>query len=178
MRLFIGIDFHKEAYYLKGLQNIINMCSATLKLTGSFHLTLKFLGEVPEKSIPLIKEQLESVNFSSFYVNLDGIGFFPNQNCARVLWVGIKPQEKIVELQQKIESSLEKFNFKRDYKFHPHITIARIKTIINQDRLLESIQRADIKKVTKKISSFRLVQSELTQKGPIYKDLAVFGSKE
>ena len=58
------------------------------------HLTLKFLGEVQPNTEGNIKEILRTVKFKPFSVNLDSIGVFPNENYIRVVWVGLKPEEK------------------------------------------------------------------------------------
>lgn len=128
MRLFIALDFNGLEDYFIELQNKIPDSEAIRKVT-TFHLTLKFLGEVEDNKLDLIKEKLAKVNFQQFSLTLDKIGVFPNENHIKVIWAGITPKEQITLLQKNIEDSLKEFNFKKDYNFHPHITLTRVKFV-------------------------------------------------
>ena len=90
MRLFIAIDLPKQlCESLKEVQNKINNEHAKLRLVKSFHLTLKFLGEVNEQILDKISESLSKVNFSSFSLEKTELGVFPNKNHIIVIWVAI-----------------------------------------------------------------------------------------
>jgi 2'-5' RNA ligase len=45
--------------------------------SNNFHFTLQFLGEVSEEITHEIIKALYKIKFSSFYVNLKGVGTFP-----------------------------------------------------------------------------------------------------
>ena len=84
MRLFISIDFNELKDYFIGLQEHLPK-NAKLSLTKTFHLTLKFLGEVqPEKAEEIISA-LNKIKFEKFSVFLDSIGIFPTENYIRVV---------------------------------------------------------------------------------------------
>ena len=87
MRLFVAIDFDDIKDYLINLQVKIPK-DAKMSMVKSFHLTLKFLGEVEEEKIGDIIERLNNIKFSPFYVALGKIGIFPSENYIRVVWVG------------------------------------------------------------------------------------------
>ena len=89
--------------------------------------------------VPALKE----IKFSPFSLTLDKIGVFPSENYIRVVWVGVKPTEDVIELQRKIEDSLEEFKFKEDLKFHPHITLARVKSVDDREGFAKNLK--DIK---------------------------------
>ena len=79
-----------------------------------------------------------------------------------------------MQLQKEIESSLEEFNLKKDFEFQPHITLARVKTIDDKEKFIKNIKEIEVEQKTIEIKDFRLIKSNLTQKGPVYEDIAVF----
>lgn len=99
---------------------------------SSVHLTLKFLGEVEEKRTEEISLVLEGIaeETPAFSLTSGGVGGFPNMRTPRVLWVGIKDEPALTELQGKTEERLERLGFEKEGKgFHPHLTLCRIKSM-------------------------------------------------
>ena len=97
MRLFIAADFNELKGYFIELQKLLPK-NAKLSLTRTFHITLKFLGEVQPDKVEEIISKLKAIKFQQFTVFLDSIGIFPTEDYIRVVWVGIKPEDKILEL--------------------------------------------------------------------------------
>jgi 2'-5' RNA ligase len=174
MRLFIAIDFKEIEDCLIKLQNNIDSSTAQLKKVSAFHLTLKFLGKVSEDKANIIKEKLKEVKFSPFSLTLDKIVVFPNENFIRVIWVSIKQSDGVIQLQKEIESALEEFKLKKDFKFQPHITLARVKAIEDKEKFIKNIKEIEVEEKTIEIKDFKLIKSTLTQKGPVYEDVVVF----
>lgn len=174
MRLFVAIDFEELKEELTKLQKSIDPALAKLKEASTFHLTLKFLGKVAEDKANTIIEKLKQIKFSPFPLTLDKIGVFPAENYTRVIWVDVKPQEEVTELQKKVEDALKEFNFKKDIKFYAHITLARVKSVNDREKFIKNIKDLKAEKKTIEVKSFKLVKSNLTPQGPIYEDLAVF----
>src|SRR4030042_2347179 len=116
MRIFIAVDIPEDVIEeLKKAQKFLK--EANLKPVKDFHLTLKFLGEVPEPKVEKVKDLLKQINFKPFKAQLTSIGVFPNPNYVRVVWVGISP-ENFISLQRDVDNSLEKIGFKKDKRFH------------------------------------------------------------
>lgn len=174
MRLFIATDFNDAKDYFIELQAHLPK-NAKLSLTKTFHITLKFLGEVQPDKAEKIIEILKTIKFSLFSVFLESIGIFPTENYIRVVWVGIKPEEKILELQENIDESLKPL-FKKEKDFKAHITLARVKYPENKKAFVEQLKKIKVENKKIEIKDFRLIKSTLTPKGPIYDDLAVFKS--
>jgi len=165
MRLFIAIDVSKEVQdYLLKIQSKLDR---SVRLTKSFHITLKYLGEVSENLVPKIKEKLDEIKFEDFELELLELGTFPNKNFIKVIWIGVKDQLQIMKLQEQVEKKLKEFNFKRDFNFHPHITLARVNRKIKFPNI-------NIEKIEFKVSNFYLYQSTLTPQGPIYTKIKEF----
>ncbi|MFH2027865.1 MAG: RNA 2',3'-cyclic phosphodiesterase [Nanoarchaeota archaeon] len=177
MRLFIALDLEELKDILNPLKGSLPE-QPSLNLTKDNHLTLKFLGEVEETKLEEIKQQLNTISFPQFQITLDNVGYFPNEEYLKVIWVGITPKDEITKLQEKIEESLKEFNFKKDHKFHPHITLARIRFIKDKQEFKKQIKDIKVKKESITIDNFKLIKSILTPKGPIYEDLETYSIRE
>jgi len=173
MRLFIAIDVSKEAHdYVLELQK--ELTGAKLTLTKSFHLTLKFLGEVTPAQADEVKKRLEKVQFKPFTAKLDGTGVFPENGKPRVVWIGIEPHDIICELQKQIDEALHGL-FTKEKDFQPHITLARVKEV-HDKKFAENIKKLPVKSMSFEVKEFKLIESQLTSEGPIYKDAAIYSS--
>lgn len=94
------------------------------------HLTLKFLGEVEESEVPRLAEvlRLAASPVASFPVTVEGVGVFPGLHAPRVLWVGIRSEASLSELQRRIEQGLEGLGFGHESRpFRPHLTLGRFR---------------------------------------------------
>ena len=174
MRLFVAIDFNELKNYFTELQKQLPQ-NAKLSLVKSFHLTLKFLGDVQQNNVDEIVDNLKKIKFQPFGVNLDSIGIFPTENYIRVVWVGLKPEDKVMDLQKQIDESLKKL-FKNEKDFKAHITLARVRYPSDKKSFVDGIKKIKVESKEIKIKDFRLVKSTLTPQGPVYEDLKTFGS--
>jgi len=146
--------------------------------SNQLHLTLKFLGEVPESQIGPIKQAIQTIEFPSFNISLHGLGCFPNLNYIRVVWIGIKEgNDNLKQLAQFVEEKLNPIGFPREKRpFSPHLTLARIKKLRNPDKKQLTAIIQDSKTIpigVQLIKELILKKSTLTPKGPIYEDLLV-----
>jgi 2'-5' RNA ligase len=139
----------------------------------NLHITLKFLGEIDEKKkaeiTPVIKELGEKQN--SFNMRLAGLGCFPSPRNPRVLWIGVKEGgEMLCDIAAEIEEALARFGFKEEKRFHPHLTIGRIKKLCKIDHILEKTIGSE----PFSINAVTLFESTLRPEGPIYTALDEF----
>ena len=176
MRLFIAIEISEEMKeYIVKIQKNIDATINKIKFVNpnQIHLTLKFLGEVQPNNLEEIKNNLKKITLKPFSVVLDKIGVFPSESYIRVIWIGLKPEEPILELQRNIDEELKKL-FKKEKDYKPHLTLARVKFINNKKEFIEKIKNISIENKKIYVNKFKLIKSTLTQKGPIYEDLEVF----
>lgn len=173
MRLFIAVGFGKEGEYLKTLQENLHFPDSKIIFTNTFHLTLKFLGEVQPDKAELAKKALESIKHERFSVHLDSIGTFPSESYIRVVWVGLAPEDKIMGLQGKIDESLKKL-FKKERDFQAHITLARVKFVKDKERFAKKLKGIKVEPRAVDVSEFLLVKSGLKPTGPVYTTMAKF----
>jgi 2'-5' RNA ligase len=111
------------------------------------HLTLKFLGDVPDTETPDICRVVKQVadDFEPFEVVCRGAGAFPNLREPRTLWIGIQDgEEELKQLQREIDDALKaKLGYGREQRaFHPHLTIGRVKHATEEQhrRLVEILE--------------------------------------
>ncbi|MBD3163898.1 RNA 2',3'-cyclic phosphodiesterase [Candidatus Woesearchaeota archaeon] len=167
MRLFIAIGF-KEAAFFRKIQNRMDRSSARLKFTDIYHLTLKFLGEVREQRLQEIKKGLSKISFQPFQLTASHLGFFPCKNNIRIIWLGFDISKELESLHQNIESALASMFRKEKRKFHPHVTLARVKSVRDRAAFLENIESIAVQKKPFNIDKFSLIKSTLTKKRPVY----------
>ena len=54
------------------------------------HLTLRFIGDVDSTVFNDIREVLTEIRGETFFMQFEGVGFFPPRGNPRVVWAGIK----------------------------------------------------------------------------------------
>jgi 2'-5' RNA ligase len=93
----------------------------------NMHLTLRFIGEVPEDRIADIHHGLSRIRLRAFEVTLAGVGYFKQGRNATVLWAGLDRNDALVQLHDKIEQALQREGLESEgRKYSPHITLARL----------------------------------------------------
>ncbi|MGB7571983.1 MAG: RNA 2',3'-cyclic phosphodiesterase [Methanothrix sp.] len=139
------------------------------------HITLKFLGDVPEGRVDAVAQALGAVKAAPFPVRIKGIGAFPGRS-VRVLWLGLEGDFQ--ELHRGIEKALEPLGFPPEARgFSPHVTLGRVGSPnVEISRRIQSrmseLSCLDLGGFT--VDRFYLKKSTLTRGGPIYEDLAEF----
>lgn len=97
----------------------------------NLHLTLKFLGDVPEERIPRVCGTVaEAVSTcKQFQLQFRGAGAFPDMRRPHTLWIGVGEGEaEVRRLQKVVDWALRKIRFPREpRRYHPHLTIGRIR---------------------------------------------------
>jgi len=173
MRTFVAIEISNDNIInsIKKFQSEININAKPVE-SENFHFTLQFLGEVSEEISQKIIQALRKIEFSSFSVNLKGVGAFPKPKFPRVVWVGTDNDggNMLIQLSKKVEKALEPLGFFSDKPFRPHLTVLRIKKKIG-DITNELDRQKTIDFGMQEVTNLKLKKSELTPNGPIYSDL-------
>lgn len=180
MRTFVAIEISNDEIInsIKKFQDSIKIDAKPIK-SNNFHFTLQFLGEITEDVSKKVIKALNSIEFTSFSVNLKGVGIFPKPEFPRIIWIGTDEGggNMLVELSKKVEKVLEPLGFFSDKPFRPHITVFRIKKKIgNMTSELKNQKMIDFG--MQEIANIKLKKSELTSEGPIYSDLVKIKAKE
>ena len=175
MKIFIAINLPKEIKYeLYSIQGRLkNLGKVVWVPKKNFHLTLKFLGYIDKSKLALVKEKLAKLKFKKFKLTLNDIGFFPNASKPRVVWIGISPANKFIELQHNIDGELLSL-FPEPEKFTSHITLGRIKILKNKE-LLKKLPMPQ--KLEFEVNSFGIMESKATKDSPEYIVLETYSIK-
>lgn len=179
MRVFIALALEES------LKEALAKVQAELKSLGedikwispqNLHLTLKFLGEVPQEKIPKIIQSLKEIsgNFEAFTIEIKNIGGFPNLKSPRVLWAGIeKGKEALKIVTNVIEDALVKLKFPKESRsFSAHLSLGRVTYIKNKEAFCQKISTIQLPALCQGITSLTLFKSTLTPKGPLYEKIA------
>ena len=175
-RVFTSIDLPEELKNrLLALKNDYPDLPARWTNRENIHITLNFLGNVDDNQLKDVLDKAESValKYEPFVIETDRIlcgppGKFP----PRMVWLNIKENEALAKLQRELENelfSLESFRFKKSEqrKYHPHITLARIKSFAF--RKMSNPPDINIPlDFSFEVASFEIVESELEKGGSIY----------
>ena len=92
------------------------------------HLTLRFLGDVPEEKIENVGAQLAAVHVEPFLLPVEGVGVFPPKAPPRIVWIGVgHGHPRLHQLRQRMDDALLAAGLAElDVRmFHPHVTLAR-----------------------------------------------------
>lgn len=175
VRSFIAIDIPENVS-----QNIVQINKRFLKRNfkpvsaNNIHLTLKFLGEVDEKTLKQIYEKLKLIlsKHQVFTFSIGGLGAFPSEKNARVLWFGVKEgTNKIVSLAYDVQQVVQEFNIGKLEKFIPHITVGRFRRPSNILKEVAEARKSCLEVFVVTVDSVKIFKSTLTPKGPIYEVL-------
>ncbi len=168
-RLFIAIDF--ESSIIEQIKNIsFGVRNARWVQEDQIHLTLRFIGNSDDNTYRDILSVLNQIQFEPFFINAKGVGYFPPRGKPNILWVGIKQSLELQSLFNNIQRSLIKAGVPKDNrKFHPHITIARIKNKINPSEIIPFLTGNSLFKIDNiPVTNFHLYSSILKQKGAVH----------
>jgi 2'-5' RNA ligase len=130
MRVFIAVDIPEDIRKrLASVQDELRTASASARWVSpeSIHLTLRFIGEIPEKRRADVDGALAGLTWKPFPVKVHGVGFFPGARSPRVFWAGLE-SATMEGLANEIDSRLEQAGFDRERRaFRAHVTLARAK---------------------------------------------------
>ncbi len=181
-RLFIAIDLPqdiKESIYERCL--IIKDTNLRLISKDNIHITLRFIGDVDDGQIIIVKEALRQTvkKMVSFHFRIsNNLSCFPKIEKAKVLFIGIeKREESFLGLSQILEEELCRASFKKETRqYIPHITLARTKNPCNIIDIVKEI-RFDLNEeiFCNKVTLF---ESILRRNGPQYNIIGEYDLKK
>ncbi len=174
VRAFIAVDIPGELH-----DKIVDVQSKFDDFKFKFvdscivHITMKFLGEIPDVMISDVSNALDLVTCDSFEAHVKGLGVFPKPKFAKVIWLGC--DGNFDKLYESVNNSLSAFEFEQLlHGFSAHATLARIKYLPKKKKaefleLLEELKDIDLG--TMQVDTVKLKKSTLTPQGPIYETL-------
>ncbi len=98
-----------------------------------YHITLQFLGNVPQSRIQLLTEALKKAispwreHGAPFELAIEGLGVFGRPKSPSILWAGVGGDtNQLHELHGIVTAALAPLGYKAEERaFNPHLTLAR-----------------------------------------------------
>ena len=173
VRTFIAIDLTPEVRErMRGPQGVLAGCQARLTVVkpDSIHITLKFLGEIDEKTCDRVKEALSTIRFEPFEISLGGVKGNPSSS-PRVVWSEVRDEGGCGTLFALVEEALLPLGVQKEKRaYTPHATIARVKRF--DPSLLPALKNLASEEFGScPVRCIKLKKSTLTPAGPIYEDI-------
>lgn len=185
MRLFVGIELAEDvrvaaaraADLLRAaLIRAGTDVSARWVDAGNLHITLWFIGEVPEDRAAEVGAALQS-RFATpaFDVSVNGLGAFPRSGPPRVFWLGItRGADTIRQVYGEVRDRLVALGFEEEKRpYSPHLTIARVREIRRGSPapVREALAALSAMCGSSRVDAVTLFRSRLSPKGSQYEPL-------
>jgi 2'-5' RNA ligase len=134
LRLFLAIEpsegVRREAgRAVEHLAGALPTLRARTTAPATMHLTLVFLGAVPEEEVPALERAAAGVARTArpFACTSGGLGAFPSARRPSVLWLGLEHADALRGLQRDLARALGPFSGRDERKrFVAHLTLARV----------------------------------------------------
>jgi 2'-5' RNA ligase len=175
-RVFCAIEIpepvrQKVLQHIASLKEAVPDAKASWGRDASLHLTLKFLGEIPQTSVQDISTAAARAvaGLARFSIRLEQKGAFPKQGQPRVLWIGINDSGKLSELHARLEDESANLGFAKDSRpFHPHLTVARLRQPRHARTLAATHRELEFKPAEIAVAELLVIRSELSNEGSKY----------
>lgn len=185
MRLFTAIEIPDAVRdtLMEAARPLKGACpEASWVRAENLHVTLKFLGEVPESQVTDVCNSLERVSMTgTARVAVGGLEFFPPRGPVRVIVLGLNGEVELIHrIFGEIDRTTAESGFPSEARpFVPHITLARARRTLQGSvrQTLPPLLRWAGSPPAFEVSSFSLIESKLGPGGPQYLRLATFPTK-
>lgn len=145
------------------------------------HVTLKFLGEVPQRKLPAIKLALQeaATRHHPFNLEFSNIGSFGGREGLRIMWVGIAGDILRLEaLTRDVNLALSVVGFEPERRpFRPHLTLGRVRDEVSTRQRAElevEVHKTEVPQCSWRTSEVSLMRSRLGPGGAQYDVIATF----
>jgi len=175
IRTFFAVDTPQHIKMkMSDVQLLLKESNADVKWEPSekFHITIKFLGDVFENVLTEMTQKLSEAlkGNKPFTLSYKDVGCFPNLKNPRVLWIGCEnPDGELLNIKDKIENITAPYGFPtEERKFHPHITLGRVKSNRNIKDLVEKLKTAQFASDPVIADEILVMKSDLKPTGSVY----------
>ncbi len=140
---------------------------ATLRWSSraSWHVTLAFLGTVPDEEVLLGHLRPGVAEQEGFGVELGGSGAFPSTRRATTLWLGLDHDAGLLRLAAHVRSVSGALD---DRPFRPHLTIARVSRERDVRAVARALDRGPVGRRWR-VGEVVLFESELAPSGAVHR---------
>lgn len=180
MRLFVAADLSSETR--RELRRVRNQLQPRLDAARvpprlmwvadeAAHITLRFLGSVPDEHVPAIEAALQApIDLASFTLSFQTVGAFPSGRSPRVVWLGptdgIEPMRRLAALVNARVTPIA--GPAEDRPYSPHVTLARVKDPGRGVGWTRALASVTVESTLSRIDHVTLYQSHVTANGSTY----------
>lgn len=143
----------------------------------NLHITVSFLGEVPDENITKIIDKTQKVaqNHTPFFITLNKICYGPLDKKPRMVWMIGEKSKPLGDLKTNLEKELFNLPERNIHTFKngftPHITLGRLRKAFNGIRPEERPEVEENLFIRFETTSIDIIESELKRSGAQYRIL-------
>jgi 2'-5' RNA ligase len=175
LRLFVAIEIPSD------VRDLVEEAVAPIRQTHprakwvpkqNQHVTLKFIGSTYPRLVDRVTEAIGDVAtaWQPFETRVDGLGAFPSERRAAVLWAGLDDAGgRMTELASALDTALAKEFAPEKRAFTPHLTVARFRPPERLGELPTGL-RSDVFTIDQVV----LFRSQVRRPAPIYTPVGTF----
>ena len=180
-RIFCAIALPQQvckqaSEHIRNLKGRFPQVAASWNRDGKFHLTLKFIGEIPPAKVERVSVAADRATQDLGAVSLivQDAGAFPAKGTPKVLWLGISdvpgdPSGRLSRLQARLEDECAQQGFAKEPRaFHPHLTLARLRKPEGARALALAHKEMGFAAVEFDVSELLVLHSELSSERSRY----------
>lgn len=136
------------------------------------HLTVKFLGEVPDRDVTRVAEAMArgAELGQAFELEIGRCGCFPPGGPVRIVWAEAKEESgAMARSVEAICDELATMGFPRESRaWSPHLTIGRVKEDSSRGRIRAAVEACTVPVMRQRVRAVTLMQSVLSPRGSTY----------
>lgn len=145
----------------------------------NYHLTLKFLGEIPQRLVGELGEagREASAGQPPFVIRFGRAGVFPHPARPRVVFYEIEEGlQPLAALAERLEQACEALGIERERRpFRAHLTLARIRCPLPAEVREALLQMPPLPEATvQTVACFVLLRSRLDPRGAEYEEIDAY----
>jgi 2'-5' RNA ligase len=135
----------------------------------NYHMTLRFIGEVPPHRAEEVDLALAGLRARGFSLTMAGVGTFSKGGRVTSLWAGVERNPQLDLLQSKIETALQRSGLEPERRrFAPHVTLARVE-FVAEAKLAAYVQAHNLFRAEPvAVEHFTLFSSQLGKEASVY----------
>jgi 2'-5' RNA ligase len=177
LRIFCAVELPGEvrrrvAQHVEHLRGRFPRVRASWERAEKLHITLKFFGDVEAARLTALRDAATraAAGFQPFEAAISGAGAFPPRGAPRVLWLGVGHGAVMLQdLQRRLDEECARAGFKPEARaFHPHVTIARLRSPEGAGDLSRLHLQTEFAPVSFSVDELVVMRSELRPDGAVH----------
>ena len=136
------------------------------------HLTVKFLGEVPDSNVAAVSEAIAqaSTRAAPSTMEIACTGCFPSGGPVRIVWAGAgDTPEAVDQCVETVTSELAQIGFAPERRrWSANITLGRVRDDRTGGRIRAAVEALSFEAMEQPVEALTLMSSVLSPRGPTY----------